>query len=133
VTTPRGKALTVFAILFALLGVSNALKPLEAGATQGFVLLGHRLHGTPNLIAGPAFALLLWSYAFGIWGLKRWALPLGCAYAVYVFVNLIAFMVVAPDAPDASRIGFILAYATVAIGVSSGAAYLLYQRRNELV
>jgi hypothetical protein len=42
-------------------------------------------------------------------------------------------MAVAPDAPDASRLGFILVYATIAIGVSSGAAYLLYQRRNELV
>lgn len=130
---PRGKALTIFAILFAVLGVSNALKPMEVGATQGFVLLGHRLHGTPNLIAGPAFALLLWTYAAGIWGLRRWALPLGCAYAAYVIVNLIAFMAVAPDAPDASRLGFILVYATIAIGVSSGAAYLLYQRRNELV
>lgn len=131
--TPRGKALTVFAILFAILGVSNALKPIEAGATQGFVLFGHRLSGTPNLIAGPVFAVLLWTYAAGIWGLRRWALPLGCAYAAYVIVNLIAFMAVAPDAPDASRLGFIVAYAVVAIGVSSGAAYLLYQRRDELV
>lgn len=126
---PRGKALTVFAILFALLGISNALKPMEASATQGFVLLGHRLSGTPNLIAGPTFALLLWSYAAGIWMLRRWALPLGVAYAAYVIANLIAFLTVAPDAPP---LLFMLLYAIVAIGVSSGAAYLLYQRRDEL-
>lgn len=126
---PRGKALTVFAILFALLGISNALKPMEASATQGFVLFGHRLSGTPNLIAGPVFALLLWAYAAGIWMLRRWALPLGCAYAAYVLANLVAYMAVAPDAPP---VLFMLLYAVVAIGVSSGAAYLLYQRRDEL-
>lgn len=125
----RGKILTVCAILFALLGISNASKPLEAGATHGFVLLGHRLSGTPNLIAGPAFALLLWAYAAGIWGMKRWALPLGCVYAAYVLVNLIAFVSVSPDVPP--LLGM-LVYAAIAIGVSSGAAYLLYVRRNEL-
>lgn len=125
----RGKILTVCAILFALLGVSNASKPLEAGATHGFVLLGHRLSGTPNLIAGPAFALLLWAYAAGIWGMKRWALPLGCVYAAYVLVNLIAFVSVSPDVPP--LLGMVV-YAAIAIGVSSGAAYLLYVRRNEL-
>lgn len=125
----RGKILTVCAILFALLGISNASKPLEAGATHGFVLLGHRLSGMPNLIAGPAFALLLWAYAAGIWGMKRWALPLGCVYAGYVIVNLIAFVSVSPDVPP--LLGM-LVYAAIAIGVSSGAAYLLYVRRNEL-
>lgn len=127
--TPRGKALTVFAILFALLGLSNASKPLEAGATHGFVLFGQRLSGTPNLIAGPAFALLLWAYAAGIWGMRRWALPLGCVYAAYVILNLIAFVTVSPDVPP--LLGM-LAYAAIAIGVSSGAAYLLYTRRDEL-
>ncbi len=126
---PRGKVLTVFAILFALLGISNASKPLEASATHGFVFLGHRLSGTPNLIAGPVFALLLWAYAAGIWGMKRWALPLGCVYAAYVIVNLIAFVSISPDVPP--LLGM-LVYAAVAIGVSSGAAYLLYARRDEL-
>lgn len=125
----RGKILTVCAILFALLGLSNASKPLEASATHGFVLLGHRLSGMPNLIAGPAFALLLWAYAAGIWGMKRWALPLGCVYAGYVIVNLIAFVSISPDVPP--LLGM-LVYAAIAIGVSSGAAYLLYVRRNEL-
>lgn len=126
---PRGKALTIFAILFALLGVSNALKPLEASATQGFVLFGHRLSGTPNLIAGPAFALLLWAYAAGIWGMRRWALPLGCVYAAYVVLNLVGFMRTSPDAPP---LAFMLGYAVIAIAVSGGAAYLLYTRRDEL-
>ena len=126
----RGTALTVFAILFALLGVSNALKPLEATAEQGFVLLGHRLSGTPNLIAGPVFAVILWTYAAGIWRLRRWALPLGSAYALYVIVNLALYSRAADHVPPPPL--FMLAYVLIAVGVSSGAAYLLYRRRAEL-
>lgn len=126
---PRGTVLTVCAILFALLGVSNALKPLEASATQGFVLFGHRLSGTPNLIAGPLFALVLWTYAAGIWRTRRWALPLGIAYAAYVVVNLVLYTRASAEAPPAL---FMAGYVLVAVGVSSGAAYLLYRRRAEL-
>jgi hypothetical protein len=126
---PRGTVLTVCAILFALLGVSNALKPLEASATQGFVLFGQRLSGTPNLIAGPIFALLLWAYAAGIWRMRRWALPLGCAYAAYVIVNLVLYSRASTEAPPAL---FMLVYILIAVGTSSGAAYLLYRRRAEL-
>lgn len=126
---PRGTILTVCAILFALLGVSNALKPLEASETQGFVLFGQRLSGTPNLIAGPIFALLLWAYAAGIWGMRRYALPLGCAYAAYVIVNLVLYSRASTDAPPAL---FMLVYILIAVGTSSGAAYLLYRRRGEL-
>lgn len=125
----RGRALTIFAILFLLLGISNASKPLESSAQQGFVLLGHRLSGTPNLIAGPVFALLLWAYAAGIWRMRRYALPLGFAYAAYVIVNLVAYVLVEPNLPPAP---FMLLYALIAIGVSSGAALLLYRRRAEL-
>lgn len=126
---PRGTVLTVCAILFALLGVSNALKPLEASATQGFVLFGQRLSGTPNLIAGPIFALLLWAYAAGIWRMRRWALPLGCVYAAYVIVNLVLYSRASTEAPPAL---FMLVYILIAVGTSSGAAYLLYRRRAEL-
>lgn len=125
----RGTFLTVCAILFALLGVSNALKPLEASATQGFVLFGQRLSGTPNLVAGPIFALILWAYAAGIWRLRRWALPLGCLYAAYVILNLVLYTRATAEAPPAV---FMLGYVLIAVGVSSGAAYALYRRRAEL-
>jgi len=45
----RGPFLTVAAILFGLLAISNLLKPLEIGPTTGFVFLGKRLSGTPWL------------------------------------------------------------------------------------
>ena len=50
--TKRGQALSIFAVLFALLAVSNLLKPLQLGGEQitGFVFFGQRLAGTANTI-----------------------------------------------------------------------------------
>ncbi len=122
-TSQRPRLLTAFAVAFALLGISNLLKPLELSGEHGFVLLGRRLQGTPNLVAGPAFGLVLLVYAYGIWRMRRWALGLGVAYATYVVANLALFAVHAGDA--APPLAFRVAYAAGAIGVSSGAAYLL--------
>jgi hypothetical protein len=85
---------TVFAVLFGILAFSNLLKPFRFGGDQtGFVLLGERLSGLANTIAGPVFGLFLALYAFGIWQRKRFALPMGHAYATYVVLNLILFSV----------------------------------------
>jgi hypothetical protein len=129
----RGPWLSTFAILFGVLAVSNLLKPLQIGAQTGFVLFGHRLEGVGNAIAGPLFGLYLAVYAVGIWGLRRWALPMGVAYAAYVVVNLVCFVLWGPKPPGGGPgyAIFGLVYAAVAIGVSSGAVYLL--RRRTLV
>jgi len=125
------RRLRVCAVLFALLGVSNLLKPLRLGGQQtGFVFFGHRLAGTPNAIAGPLFGIFLLVYAAGIWRQRAYAFPMGCLYAVYVVVNLIMFQAVAPKPPGAGFVVFGVIYAVVAIGVSSGAAYLLSRRRG---
>src|SRR2546422_11277897 len=53
----RGSLLTVLALLFGLLAVSDLAKPLAAslggGLRPGFVLFGHRLSGTANAVVGP--------------------------------------------------------------------------------
>lgn len=132
-TRQRGTALTVAAVLFGLLAGSNLAKPLELSPSQGFVFFGHRLQGTPNAIAGPLFGLYLATYAAGIWKLRRWALPMGVAYAGYVIANLLAFWAWGPVEQGAGARLFGLLYMIVAIGVSSGAAWLLARRRDELV
>ena len=53
----RGPALSIFAVLFVLLALSNFSKPLLADNQVGFVLFGHRLAGTANALAGPLFGL----------------------------------------------------------------------------
>jgi hypothetical protein len=131
----RGTWLSVAAALFALLGVTNLLKPLELNSEQGFVLFGQRLSGTPNLVAGPLFGLFLLAFAWAIWTMRSAALPMARLYASYVLVNLILFSIRMPPPANAGmgwRI-FTLVYAVVAIGVSAGTARVLSTRRNDLV
>lgn len=118
--------LNLFAALFALLGVSNLLKPLQLGGAQtGFVLFGQRLAGTANTIAGPLFGIYLLVYALAIWRRWRGALPMGRAYALYVVLNLVLYTMRNPRPPGASYAVFTLVYALVAIGVSAGTVALL--------
>lgn len=129
----RGRALTVFAILFGLLAVSNLLKPFRFGGEQtGFVFFGSRLSGLANTIVGPLFGTFLAVYAYGIWAMKRFALPMGHAYATYVILNLILFNFrnTVPDTAGYQIFGIV--YAAIAIGVSLGAAVLLTKRKAEL-
>lgn len=131
--TPRGRALTVFAIAFALLAISNLLKPLQIGGEQtGFVFFGTRLGGLANTIIGPLFGIFLAAYAYGIWTMKRFAMAMGHAYATYVILNLILFNFrnTVPDTTAYQIFGIV--YAAIAIGVSLGAAVLLTQRKAEL-
>ena len=129
----RDPKLRVFAVLFALLAVSNLLKPFRLfGDQTGFVLFGHRLTGTANAIAGPLFGLYLLVYAAGIWRARRYALPMAYAYAAYVVANLVLFNVFGPKQPGIGFMIFGLVYAAVAIGVSAGAAWLLARRQTAL-
>lgn len=127
----RGKALTIFAVLFGILAISNLLKPFQLGGEQtGFVLFGIRLSGLANSIVGPLFGLFLAFYAYGIWQMRRFALPMGHAYATYVILNLIFFSF--NPQPAALSKWFMAVYAVVAIGVSAGAAILLTKRKSDL-
>jgi hypothetical protein len=134
-TPSRGTALTTAAVLFAILAGSNLLKPFQIlGDQTGFVLLGERLTGTANGVAGAVAGLYLAAYAAGIWGLRRFALPMGRLYAVYVALNLILFPFRTPLPPGAGmgeRI-FGIVYAAIALGVSWGTVRLLAARRGDL-
>jgi uncharacterized membrane protein (DUF2068 family) len=128
----RGGVLTVCAILFALLALSNFSKPFHLSPNAGFVFLGMKAHGVANAILGPAFGLLLIIYAFGIWRMRRWALPIAYAYAAYVILNLSLYSIRNAGSPGQPPAAFMLVYMVIAIGVSAGSALLLYRRRAEL-
>jgi len=130
-TEQQQRMFTIFTVLFSLLAVSNLLKPFRLSDETGFVLLGERLSGMANTIAGPLFGLFLALYAFAIWKRKRFAIPLGHAYATYVILNLILFQVknVTPSSIGYVIIGII--YALIAVGVSLGAAIFL--TRNKML
>src|SRR5262245_5382362 len=85
----RGRPLTIVALLLVLLAASDFLKPLRLeGADTGLVVLGLRRSGTVNALGGVVLGLVLLTYAAGIWGMRRWVVPLAWAYAAYVTVNV---------------------------------------------
>ncbi len=121
----RGPVLTTFAVLFALLAISNMSKPLSGGRA-GFVFFGTKTAGVANAILGPAFGIFLLIYAVGIWQEKRWAVPMAWAYAAYVPINLILFTIKTPQRWQSPIFG--LVYVAIALGVSWGSAILLSRR-----
>lgn len=127
----RGTALTIFAICFGLLAISNFLKPLQLTDSAGFVFFGKRLSGTANTIIGPLFGILLAVYAYGVWNMRRFALPIAHAYATYVILNLILFTFQVPEGYQLP-VAFMAVYAIIAIGVSLSSAIILTQRKAEL-
>src|SRR5258708_26558762 len=88
----RSGALTVLATLFAILAVSDILKPLHLeGPTTGLVFFGKRLSGAPNAILGPILGIFLLSYAARTWRMRRYALYLAYTYEIYVTLTLVLF------------------------------------------
>src|ERR1700693_3519156 len=98
----RGIGLTVFAIAFGLLAFSDLSKPFsQANHPQaGLVFFGTKLTGTTDMIIAPLFAAFLAIYAIGIWRMKRYAMAMAHAYATYVFLNMLLFVMKHHDPKD---------------------------------
>lgn len=128
----RGRALTIFAILFGLLALSDLLKPVFANERTGFVFFGARLSGVANAIIGPLFGIFLAVYAYGIWNMRRFALPMAHAYTTYVILNLILFTFRNPTPDSMVEQIFGWVYAVIAIGVSLSAAVMITKRKADL-
>ncbi len=128
----RGVVLTIFAFAFALMAISNLSKPLKMSPNVGFVFLGIKLSGVANLIVAPMFGILLAVYAYGIFAMKKFALPIAYFYAAYVIVNLAMFTIRTYGTNGMPPLGPWMVYILIAVGVSSGAAILLNRRKAEL-
>lgn len=130
-TTPavRGKFLSTFAVLLAVLALSNFTKAFQnmSDPTKGLVVFGVRFETVAaNAVLGPLFGIILAAYAYGIWRMKAWVLPLAIAYAFYVPVNLVVFWFLHGAGPH-PPVGGLLAYLAVALTGSIGTAmYLAY-------
>ena len=127
----RGPALTVLALLFVLLAISDFAKPLLAGPGVGFVFAGTRLTGRANAIMGPLFGLFLLYYAYAIWTMRRYAVPASYVFAGWVVGNMIMFTIKNSDAPKPSLLVAVVSTA-VGIGVPLATAIILSRRRAEL-
>jgi len=130
----RGLFLTVMAVLFTLLTLSNFTKPIQFAsnpAVGGIVIFGVRCQSVlGNLILGPLMGLLVGAYAYGLWKLKPWLAPLSIFYAFYVPLNLVLFWYFQTSS-DVPRLAFILVYLAFALTGSIGTAlYLAYHREK---
>lgn len=134
-TTSRGIFLTIMTLLFVLLAVSNITKALQHNGDPshlGLVVLGYRLQTFgANAVFGPLFGLVLLTYAWGIWKMKRWVLPLSMFYAFYVPVNLVLFWF-SHGADPHPTMRFIIQYLAVALTGSIGTALYLAWHRDRL-
>jgi hypothetical protein len=128
----RGALLTVFAIGLGLMALSNLSKPLKMSPDVGFVFFGTKLSGMANMVVAPLFGIMLAVLAFGIWTLRRFALPIAYLYAAYVITNLSIFTLHSYGTHAMPPLGFWLIYIAVAVGFSLGTAIILTQRKAEL-
>jgi hypothetical protein len=129
----RGVLLTIFAIGLGLMAVSNFSKPFKMSPNVGFVFLGMKLSGIANTVIAPLFGILLAALAYGIWTMRKFALPIAYFYAAYVILNLFLFTVRSYESTGLPPWAAWIAYSIVAVGFSSGTAILLTQRKAELV
>jgi hypothetical protein len=82
-----------------------------------------------NAILGPPLGAILAIYAYGLWRMRPWVLPLSIGYAFWVPTNLVLFWY--RETGPIPPIGFILGYLVFAIGGSVGTAiYLAYHRER---
>ena len=129
----RGWFITLMTVLFVVLALSDFTKSLQFAndpAVGGLVMFGHKFRGVAhNLMLGPIFGIILLIYAYGIWNLRAWVLPLAIVYAFYVPYNLVLFWFTHFDSHPS--ISFIVGYLAIALVGSIGTAiYLAYHRER---
>jgi hypothetical protein len=127
----RGVLLTIFALLFVLLAISDFSKPFSHDPGIGFVCLGVRQSGSANAILGTLFGIGLLIFAYGIWTMRRYALPVAYIFTAWVCINTILFRIKNPTAPQPSIVFTIFA-TLVGIGVPVATAIILSRRQAEL-
>jgi hypothetical protein len=128
----RGPFLTVMAVLFGLLSLSNftkAFQHLRDPSHLGIVLFGVRFESFfANLVLGGLMGVVLAAYAAGVWRLQRWVIALSIAYAFWVPVNLVLFWFFQTGPNDHSVVGILFYLAFAFTGSIGTALYLAYHR-----
>lgn len=130
----RGTFLTVMAVLFVILAISDFTKALQHAndpAVGGLVILGHKfIRPIANLTLGPLFGLLLLAYAYGLWNLKAWSIIIAVPYAFYVPANMVLFWSLHQLPPPTLR--FIVFYLFLSLTGSVGTALYLAFHKDQL-
>jgi hypothetical protein len=124
----RGTVLTIFAILFGLLALSNFLKPFLHDAN--FVFLGSKMTGGANVVLSMLFGILLAAYAYGIWTMRKYAIAIAYFFFPWVVLNTILFRVKNHPTGQQPVAGF--AILAIGLGVPLASLIILHRRRAGL-
>jgi hypothetical protein len=133
VASQRGAFLTVMAILLVVAAISDFTKVFQHAHAGhlGLVILGHRfVRRLANVTLGPLFGLFLLSYAYGIWNMKAWVIPIAVFYAFYVPTNEVLFWSL--HQLPSPTLSFIVLYLIVSLTTSIGTALYLGLHRDQL-
>ena len=123
----RGTALTIFALLFALVALSNFLKPFHLFPNDGFVLLGTKLTGIANAVVAPLFGIIIMVCAYGIWAMRKFTLPLAYVFVLCVILNMVLYTM-----KNGATRPLPIVNVVVGIGVPLALAIILRRRRGDL-
>ena len=122
--------LRVLAVLIGLRALTDVFKPFGAGS--GLVFFGAFLTGAPEALLGPLVGLYMLVYAYGMWAMRRFALPMGTAYAIYVLINIVLFPIL-HDLPQGMNASAYAAFAVIGVGLTWLAVGLLVHHRRQLM
>jgi len=128
----RGVALTILAMLFAVLGLLDFLKPFHLQSNEAFVFLGVKRFGVRGAILATLFGGYLWVFSAGIWRMRKFALAMGAIYVVWVAINMTMFAMYESAAGRSHSLIEGLVNLVVGIGVPLCTTILLLRRRSEL-
>jgi hypothetical protein len=123
----RGVTLTIFALLLAFVAITDFLKPFHLFPNDGFVFLGTKLTGTANAIMGPLFGIIIMVCAYGIWTMRKFALPIAYVFVLSVILNMVLYTM----KNHATRPLPIL-NVVVGIGIPFALAIILHRRQADL-
>ena len=119
--------LRTIALLIALRSLGNLGKPFGTGT--GLMFFGFMLKGPAMWVLAPAVGLYMIAWAYGLWNLRSFAVPMGVAYLGYVVVNLIGFPLT-EGLPKGAEPWMYAIYALVGFGVPALALWILVTRRR---
>jgi hypothetical protein len=126
-TKSRGATLTIFALLFAFVAITDFLKPFHLFPNDGFVFLGTKLTGAANAVVAPLAGIIILVCAYGIFTMRKFALPIAYIFVLSVMLNMVLYTI----KNHATR-PLPIANVIVGLGVPLALGIILHRRRADL-
>ena len=126
-TKSRGATLTIFALVFAFVAITDFLKPFHLFPNDGFVFLGTKLTGVANAVMGPLAGIIILACAYGIFTMRKFALLIAYIFVLSVMLNMVLYTI-----KNHANRPLPIANVVVGLGVPLALAIILHRRRADL-